>query len=314
MDYQLLSEKIKGRMNCQQKALDLVCSNLFKRSELTFLSLWGLNYIDAPNLWACIGKTLSAISVSSLKLILGIETDILKPENISFNDIYAMHRNNKNIILHMDAFYCYWNQSYHLEHIPHFCNVDHIDLEAKIIYCSDNSVSGNKLFELALDEYLHGCWNVISFTASEAVTILNTEKIYSCLKKNYERDELSIIDTYNKFADRVLNITDSYEIFNSSDPNTCKIIILTKQISDIRFGIADTLLLISKDKNEFNQFTFNQSVYDSFYKMGSLWLQIKAIMVKMLISNNISKKYLDRLSNIIRELGHLENDTFNSLK
>ena len=196
-------------------------------------------------------------------------------------------RCNYKIMAGFDNFYLPWGNTFQKVHLIHFFNILDIDEKGNILcYDGYNEKYSEKL---DVDNFIKGYKSGYYITKTKKSTE-NIDKLFEFISKKIKNDEN--VKAYEMLINELSNIKSYEELFESSDTNSCEVIIVTKMIINY-----EKMKLKILQEN-----MCNREIYECVYQIAQRWDNILNLLLYLRYSRKIKEKVIDTITRKIKEI------------
>lgn len=293
------SGAITKYFNCLQSALYNFDKRFSDNPEYLFSNCFGMEY--NPNIgeffFDRIKPRITVEFYNSFGNLYGIEFEEIAPAFTP--DFLEAIGETHNILVFLDAYYCNWSEAYKKVHFAHFCVVTSVNHKKKALVCLDPYIGKEE--EWPVDLFILG------FISGYRIKILVDKT--PCLDdvKKILFDNVDIEDVKLKY-DYAINdlskIVWKRELFETSNPTTCKVIVFSKQISDNYRGLS--CLITSIDNSDSKYYHQLKEIVYMLKCAGEKWHYLNMIFIKLNMKPDLDMKQITVIVKTLREIEKLD--------
>ena len=275
--------------NCLQAALCYFCDKYAVNPVYLFLNSYGIEYsIKHEDMIGA--KMRSYIPVGFERCfedIYGFTFDKITIDVDHIEGDMSMKMNGDGILIGDDAFFCPWSEAFSKFHIAHFCIVKSVDIENKILICADPYLKREDV-AWPTSMFSRGpfvAYNLKAKPCKKEVTLAVADKVlFTHLSKR------AILLNYKEMINDFRNANRKEDLFEDPNPNNCKLIICSKQISNSYKGLALMFyqMLAKSEKTEEKE---SELLLEMLFRVGDMWAGLNLVFIKMVLNKvfNIGK-------------------------
>ena len=303
-------EKDIGKNMCLLGCMQVICEKYKKDWRLLNFACWPFAY--NPKRGTDIGNRMELFQLKNINQVLqeylGFEVEFLETKEINLLEerVFSALEQEKEVVLGFDSFYCKWNPAFGKQHIRHFFIIEEWKESEKEFICHDPFYSTDKKYQLNLEDFKKGAFNVRGIRIKEITSGMEVEQIRTVLQTKVGAWSGKPFEGLKEDFEKVKNLED---IFDTYDPKNCVVFIKIKAYIAFRKEMSRVL----QHKTETDIRPEIQEVTKLLEESIKLWEMLQILLLKMLLQKTIKQEYLAGILEMIEKLKKTEQQCFDNL-
>lgn len=288
--------------NCLQAVLAYICNKYDIKSSPLIVFFLGMQFVKKANFnfGDCLFLEMFVPFSKMVENYYKWKIVINGEKNIPISMIESELTMGHQIILEVDTYGCSWNPSYGISHGSHFCLIEMVNNLKQVLEIRDPYYGVEKRI-LSFEEYRKYKKQIYAFYVDSKITNI-------CLKsllKEYAKIHCERIPSmYDAFFSQ-LKLCKWDDLFENKFIESCKVIVITKQISNSYKGLLKYVI-----KEEFEK----EYICFLVKKIIEKWEVFRTILLKCHILGELTDISMKKMTKIVVDISYLDMKLVNWLK